>query len=762
MLAKSFIAAAALSSIALAQPGVPRPFEGHQVVRTSVQSLQQLRVVTEMADNIWSCTYGVGTPIDMQVAPDRAAALRAWAAENNLPYEVKVQDVQAWVDAEHAAIEQAHRERSVDWYAVYRNPTEINAKLDEFAAAYPGMAQLFTVGQSIENRPIRGVSISAPDQPGNPRSGRIQIVFNSAQHAREWLTPMTSMFIAEELLSKAGTDARIRGVLDRVEFFIVPVVNVDGYAFTWATGGNRFWRKNRRVNAGTGNMGVDTNRNWGHQWGSNNGSSGNPASDTYRGLAAFSEPEPAAMRDLMNSLPRLAAYIDIHSYGNLLMYPWGYTFQPCVDDAFLSAVSRSMVDGFQYATGTSYLFGPVYTSIYPVSGGALDWGYGSRGVASWTIEVPGGRFDPSPSFILPTAIENFEAILRLGEWMGWPSKRYLDVQPMARWIGPGASALAAVSVRTTFGPIANAPKMYSRNGGAFAPVSMTSDGANRYTAAAYTGACGQGVEYYFEAMRSDGSIVRSPDDAPAAFHTTGVADSIITFSDDMEVDRGWTVGAATDTATSGVWVRASPIYRSLFPIYDATPDPGTRCWVTGATVGPSSGHQVDGGETTLTSPRFSAVTPLSNVADAQVSFMLWYANDRGETRFNDSLSVLISGDDGASWALLDRVGNSAHAWVTKTYSLGAIGLLTPTMRLRLVASDLGLNDDVAAGLDDFSVTVFACRRNPDFNTDGGVDGSDVEAFFRAWEAGEARADFNADGGVDGGDIAAFFEAWEAG
>jgi len=61
-----------------------------------------------------------------------------------------------------------------------------------------------------------------------------------------------------------------------------------------------------------------------------------------------------------------------------------------------------------------------------------------------------------------------------------------------------------------------------------------------------------------------------------------------------------------------------------------------------------------------------------------------------------------------------------------------------------------------------SVHHVPCRRNPDFNTDGRVDGSDVEAFFRAWEAGEARADFNADGGVDGGDIAAFFEAWEAG
>jgi hypothetical protein len=50
----------------------------------------------------------------------------------------------------------------------------------------------------------------------------------------------------------------------------------------------------------------------------------------------------------------------------------------------------------------------------------------------------------------------------------------------------------------------------------------------------------------------------------------------------------------------------------------------------------------------------------------------------------------------------------------------------------------------------------------DFNQDGGVDGGDIEAFFIAWEAGEACGDTNQDGGVDGGDIEFFFSQWEAG
>jgi hypothetical protein len=50
----------------------------------------------------------------------------------------------------------------------------------------------------------------------------------------------------------------------------------------------------------------------------------------------------------------------------------------------------------------------------------------------------------------------------------------------------------------------------------------------------------------------------------------------------------------------------------------------------------------------------------------------------------------------------------------------------------------------------------------DYNGDGGIDGSDVGAFFHDWEAGAASADLNADGGIDGSDVGAFFEHWEAG
>jgi len=63
--------------------------------------------------------------------------------------------------------------------------------------------------------------------------------------------------------------------------------------------------------------------------------------------------------------------------------------------------------------------------------------------------------------------------------------------------------------------------------------------------------------------------------------------------------------------------------------------------------------------------------------------------------------------------------------------------------------------------DDLTVTV-AARCPADYNQDGGIDGSDVDAFFNDWEGGFAEADVNCDGGVDGADVDTFFQAWENG
>ncbi len=100
-----------------------------------------------------------------------------------------------------------------------------------------------------------------------------------------------------------------------------PCRHPDGYSYTWTN--NRLWRKNRRPNP-NGSTGVDLNRNWGYQWGGE-GASTSQGSDTYRGASGFSEPETQAIRDFITNRPYIRAHVDVHSYSQLILSPWGYT-----------------------------------------------------------------------------------------------------------------------------------------------------------------------------------------------------------------------------------------------------------------------------------------------------------------------------------------------------------------------------------------------------------------------------------------------------
>jgi hypothetical protein len=94
---------------------------------------------------------------------------------------------------------------------------------------------------------------------------------------------------------------------------------------------NRDWRKNRNPdpNCTPPDIGVDTNRNFYYTWGQP-GAGEYCIGDTYRGHAAGSELETSAMRNLVfNSgvTPagkyRPAALLNIHAYGNLVLWPDG-------------------------------------------------------------------------------------------------------------------------------------------------------------------------------------------------------------------------------------------------------------------------------------------------------------------------------------------------------------------------------------------------------------------------------------------------------
>jgi murein tripeptide amidase MpaA len=210
------------------------------------------------------------------------------------------------------------------------------------AAAHPDIAELRVIGQTVNGQDIAAVRVT--ENVDKAKDGkRPTTVYVGAQHAREWITPEMVRRLLDLVLTSYGTDERITDIVDSTELWFIPVANPDGYDFTFEEG-QRLWRKNLRDNNGDGIItvgdGVDPNRNFPTRWGyDNEGSSPNPASDTFRGTAPASEPETQALDGLFADLtPEF--FVNYHSAAELLLYGIGWQVAtPSPDDVIYEAMA---------------------------------------------------------------------------------------------------------------------------------------------------------------------------------------------------------------------------------------------------------------------------------------------------------------------------------------------------------------------------------------------------------------------------------------
>ncbi|MFO0962367.1 MAG: M14 family zinc carboxypeptidase [Phycisphaerales bacterium] len=752
----AILAACAAAPVALALPQqqqeTRRRYDGDVVVRVRAQDLRQLRTALALTDDLWSHGAGLGS-FDMRVTPAQRAAMDA----AGLSYEVLIPDLQARIDAETQRLAQAQEGGGVpggeggvaadDWFTDFKTRAQIEARMDELVAAYPSMVSPVVVGTSFEGRTIRGIRITRTSNPLAP-----EFLFDACQHAREWATPMTAMYVADRLISGAATDPRIAAILDNAVVYVIPVVNPDGYEYSWST--DRLWRKNRQPN-GDGTVGTDTNRNWGYQWGGE-GASTVPNDATYRGTAAFSAPEAAALRDFYLARPRIKGSIDFHSYSQLAMWPWGWTSALCPADALHRAVGLAMKSALAVSSGKVYAAGPIYTTIYPASGGSVDWSYGAQGVTSYTIEVRDtgtyGFIMPAAE-ILPNVRENYDAAMTMMEGLLSPAI-VAPVGTVPTTLVAGQPTPISVTVTPTTGVVSSvALRWRMGTGGAFLSVPMTQAGGP-WTGSIPGATCGHTVQWYVEAT-CDTGVARLPAAAPASLYSAPAQQATILFDDTMETDKGWTVGATGDNATAGIWVRVDPVGTAAQPEDDHSTD-GTRCWITGqGTVGGAVGAaDVDGGTTTLVSP----VLDGSDLS-ATLSYWRWYSNNQGSAPNADSMPVEWS-RDGVTWTVLEDVSENAGTWVQKQWTLSSFLPSAGNFRIRFRARDLGSGSVVEAGVDDVRVARLGCSGSiADIDGSGVVDGADLGLLLGAWGQGSSPADLDDNGVVDGADLGILLGSW---
>ncbi len=745
--------------VARASVDAPEFHDGRSVVRAMIRTTRELRTVLAIASDLLTHRVDLG-PVDFIVDAKGRAALVA----SGLAFEILVEDLGPLLRAEFAARGANGEFRSGDtrgggsadgsdggvagddFFTNFRTMDEIESKLAALVASRPDLVSPITLGTSLEGRQIRGVRITkAP-------AGSSGVLFNATQHAREWGATTAVTYIAAELVAQYGVDPRVTELLDRAWIDVFPVCNPDGYVYTWTT--NRLWRKNRRNN-GDGTFGVDLNRNWAFQWGGG-GASTVPSDETYRGPTAFSEPESAALRDYFVRETSLVGHIDFHAYSQFILSPWGYTATLPANNAAFIALGSEMRESIARTTGASYVAGPIATTLYVASGSSVDHAYGAHGVSSYTIEVRDTGsygFVMPASEILPNARENFAAALDLADATvdGAVLRLPMGAPATLEYDGARAIAIEARAMRGEF--VANPVTLHARIGasGPFTPVVTTAGTAGSWTAALPFEACGASVEWFLTAETTVGTA-RLPR-SPGAVFTTLLVETSNAFEDTFESNLGWIVGAATDTATGGVWTRVDPVGTAAQPENDST-DRGAFCFVTGqgAAGGAIGAADVDGGTTTLTSPVLMVPG-----ADARIAYRRWYSNNAGSSPNTDSMPVAISAN-GGPFVQLELVSENAAAWVEKSFRIADVAPGATSVRLRFEARDLGAGSIVEAGVDHVRVLVSDCPAIPgDLDGDGDVDAADLAFLLSAW--GGTAGDINGDGTTDAADLSTLLGAW---
>lgn len=341
------------------------------LLRVAVPTESSLRELCDTGLNTLECIPHVGTT---DVAAQKAGILDL--ISKGYRYEIvhTLEDPMNW-EGNHRPI----RTYAPDDYRFqYFNADQILAYYEGLRSSFPNVVSRRSIGTSINGETIWAYCFKSPFGTRAPNA----IVIESLIHAREWITGACTMHIATKLCDLFSTPNTNRAIANQA-VWIIPIANPDGYRYTWTT--NRLWRKNRRFVSGS-NFGIDLNRNYAKGWGSNNGSSGNPASETYRGTAAFSEPETQAVRDFIASLPRVGGFIDYHSYAQLILAPWAYTTTAPPDASLYTTVGNSLkaqMDGF----GATYIAGQTATTLYVASGVSSDYVYDVRHNLSFGIEL---------------------------------------------------------------------------------------------------------------------------------------------------------------------------------------------------------------------------------------------------------------------------------------------------------------------------------------------------------------------------------------
>jgi hypothetical protein len=368
----TFVVAQSLS-LAASSPADPTSVAltvRHELVRVDVCDAAALGQLERWVEAHPGCEIWTEVPAPGPVEVRVAIGLRGELARMGMNPEVVIADLEAHFDRLFALPAGA----SGDFFDAYRTYDEFVAYLHELADAHPDLASLVVLGQSVEGRDLLAIRITGVGNGDDKPS----LIYHGGQHGNEIHCPPVIAYTARHLLENYGVNDTVTRLVDTIDWYLLPLMNPDGY------------ERRTRYNA----RGVDLNRNW-----------GGPDTDER----AWSEPETAAMRDFFMAHRDTRVHVDLHSSGQLVLFPWGHTSYTPEDWTF-RWMAAEMVALIHEHRGSTYEYGTILEMLYRVIGGSIDYSYSKWGTWALAYEL-GTRQAPPASEIRPTCEEILPSLL---------------------------------------------------------------------------------------------------------------------------------------------------------------------------------------------------------------------------------------------------------------------------------------------------------------------------------------------------------------
>ncbi|KAF7651209.1 hypothetical protein LDENG_00114180 [Lucifuga dentata] len=397
-----------------------KDFTGDQVIRVNVQSEEQIQLLQALErDQDWELDFwlhpvSTELPVDIRVSVSSLRDVKDYLNTHGIPFSIMISNLQELLDEEKAETEEnqmkERRTRSFN-FGAYHTLETIYSWMDLLVAEHPHLVSKQEIGRSYENRPMYALKFSTGGKK------RPAIWMDTGIHSREWVSQATGVWTANKIAADYGTDASLTSLLNTMDIYLLILANPDGYVYTHTQ--NRMWRKTRSKSPGSVCHGVDPNRNWDAEF-AGPGASNNPCSDSYHGPSAHSEIEVMNVVNLIRSHGNFKAFISVHAYSQLLMYPYGSSCRNVAHQPELDSVGRAAVQKLTSLYGTRYKVGSICKIIYQASGGSIDWSYNLGIKYSFAFELRDtGRygFVLPANQIIPTASETWLALKHIMEYV---------------------------------------------------------------------------------------------------------------------------------------------------------------------------------------------------------------------------------------------------------------------------------------------------------------------------------------------------------